>query len=331
MAPAGTGRSEALAGDRPVPDPRVGSPLPWRPLGGRGVALLVVLGLIWGATFPVARVAIVAGASPFLLVGVDFLLATVAMSAVAAARGPARPRARTLAGSAGLGVLLIGGINLLLFWGIQFTTGGVAAIVFATAPLLSLVATRALGGRELLTTAALGAFALGLAGIGVLGLATPGSVVVTSPWGIVALAGGAVSQGVGASLVARHRPSGETPWGQAAQLAGGSAAGFVAWAALRGSAALPLTTPVLLSVLYVALLTGLAGYMVYFVLIREHGATAANLVTYLNPITALAVGVLALGEGLSLGEVAGLGLVLVALFVLQRSGRRARSNEGGPP
>lgn len=296
-------------------------------LSATDLALLATLGILWGATFPVARLGVAAGASPFFLVGLDFLLATVVMLALSLLRGEARPPTGELLGSIPLGVLLIGGINLLLFWGVQFTTGGVAAIVFATAPLLSLVASFALGRGERLSGVGAVALALGLAGVAVLGVGSAGSRVVTNPWGLVALAGGAASQGAGAALVARYRPRGESSWGQSMQFAGGAAAGFAALPLLGGSLGAPATFPVVASILYVALLTGVVGYTLYFALIHRAGATRANLVTYLNPLVALAVGAGALGEGVSTTEVAGLALVLLALLLLQlpRPARDARA------
>lgn len=315
-APAGPPAGSQASGARPEPT-----------LSRRALLQLGLLAVIWGATFPVARVAIAQGAPPFLLVAVDFLVAGGAMAAFSAAAREARPSFGTLGTSALLGMLLIGGINLLLFWGIQFTTGGVASIVFATAPLLSLGAAVLLGRREPISPRSAAALAIGLAGVVLLGVVTSGARVVTNPIGIVALAGGAACQGVGASLVARYRPSGETRWGQSAQFAGGGVAGAMAWAAVGAPIVFPATLSVLASTAYVALLTGVVGYSLYFALIRGAGAVRANLVTYLNPLVALAVGVLALGEAISSVEVAGLVLVLGALVLLESR----RSPPGSPP
>ena len=292
------------------------------PFGARNLMLLLILAGVWGATFPVARLGVAGGASPFFLVGIDFLLATGVMVALCVLRGEPRPARVELLTSIPLGVLLIGGINLLLFWGVQFTTGGVAAIVFATAPLLSLCASFALGRGERLSAVAAIALVVGLLGVVVLGLGSSGARVVTNPWGLLALAGGAASQGVGAALIARYRPRGETTWGQSMQFAGGAAAGFVALPLAGRAISVPATPPVIASILYLALLTGVLGYSVYFRLIHRAGATRANLVTYLNPLVALAVGVAALGEAVSLPEIAGLLLVLIALLLLQLPGRR---------
>lgn len=319
---------EAPAVDRAGSGPPDVRPEPT--LSRKALLQLALLGVIWGATFPVARVAIAQGAPPFLLVAVDFLLAAGAMAALSAAAREARPSRGTLATSALLGMLLIGGINLLLFWGIQFTTGGVASIVFATAPLLSLGAAALLGRREPISARSATALAIGLAGVVLLGVVTSGARVVTNPIGIVALAGGAACQGVGASLVARYRPHGESRWGQASQFAGGGVAGAIAWAVVGAPLAFPATGAVLASTLYVALLTGVVGYSLYFALIRGSGAVRANLVTYLNPLVALAVGVLALEEAISFAEVAGLLLVLAALVLLEARRRPRRTPAGDP-
>jgi drug/metabolite transporter (DMT)-like permease len=294
------------------------------------LGMLAVLGVLWGTTFPVVRVGVESGASPFVLVAVDLLLAAAAMALVAFFLSAERPSARALLESLLLGALLIGGINLFLFWGVQFTTGGVASIVYATAPLLSVLAAIGLGGGERLRLASATALAIGFGGVVLLGLASSGTRLVTNGWGVVALFGGATSQAIGSVLVGRFRPSGETRYGQAAQFAGGGIAASILVVALRAPLVIPGTWAVTLSILYVALLTGVAGYTLYFELIRSAGAVEATLVTYLNPIVALAVGVFVLGEAFGYSELAGLALILGALALLHLSTARKRPQPVAP-
>ncbi len=285
--------------------------------GWMSLLLLGVLGLIWGATFPMARLGIAAGADPFLLVTVDLLLAAGAVAVLAAATRAMWPGRRELGVSAAVGALLIGGINLPLFWGEQYATGGAAAIVYATSPLVSVVASGLIGSRLQLSWLQRAALAIGLLGVILLALTTVGTSVLSNAWAIPAFALGAVCQGTGAVVFARAKPGGEGRWGLTFELLGAGAAGLVVLPLVARSYAFPATAAVAASVLFVGLGTLALGYLIFFELVRRDGPVRANVVTFINPVVALAVGVLVLGEAFQAYELLGLGVVLVALGLLE--------------
>jgi len=312
-----------MNGATPTAPPSTGSRLP----------LLVLLGTLWGALFPISRLGIDAGANPFALVTVDFLLASGTAIVLAVVVRAARPRLASLAESAALGALMIGGINLPLFWGEQFATGGVASIVYATSPAISLLVLLAARRAPRPSGAHLAALAMGLAGVLVLSLAAGSGGPVTNPWGLAAFALGATCQGVGAVLIAVRRPHGEERWGQAAQFTGAAAAGLVTMGFLSAPFVLPVVAPVVLSIAYMGIVSLVVGYSLFFRLIREAGPVAANLVTFVNPVVALALGVFVFGESFRLAEGFGLVLVLVGLALLERPDRPptpALPSAGGP-
>jgi len=300
---------------------------------GGTLSLLVLLGVLWGALFPITKLGIDAGANPFALVTVDFLLASGTAFGIAVAVRAPRPGFLSLAESAGLGALMIGGINLPLFWGEQFATGGAASIVYATSPAISLLVLLAARRGPHPSALRLGALAMGLSGVLVLSLAAGSGGPVTNPWGLVAFAVGATCQGVGAVLLSVRRPRGEGRWGQAAQFSGAAAAGLATMAVLAAPFALPAVAPVLLSVAYMGVVSLVIGYTLFFHLVRVAGPVGANLVTFLNPVVALALGVVVFGESFRAPEIAGLVLVLVGLVLLERPDpprAAAQRPSGGP-
>jgi len=298
-----------------------------------GTLELVVLGVFWGATFPVARVGVAAGANPFLLVTLDLLVASIVMALFAVATGTRRPSMLALAQSAGLGALLIGGINLPLYWGLQFATGGSAAIVYATSPIISLVVLGLVGTQVRIRWHQAAALALGLGGVVLLGFGSAGGAVVVGMGALLAFGLGAICQGTGAVLVGRARPQGEDCWGLTFQFVGAGAASLlVLWSVVR-SPALPLTVPALGSIAYVGILSMALGYFLFFDLIHRVGAVRANQVTFLNPVVALLVGVFALGEAFEPLEAVALACILVALLLLQptsKHGSGAPATPGKP-
>ena len=286
-----------------------------------GIAELVLLGVVWGATFPIARLGVDAGANPFLLVTLDLLIAAAVTALVAGARSASRPAFRYLGQSAGLGALLIGGINLPLYWGLRFATGSSAAIVYATAPIISLLVIRLIGPTVRIDWRQALALALGLGGVVLLGVGSTSVIGIAGVGALAAFALGAVCQGTGATLVGRARPQGEDPWGLTFQFLGAGVASLVVLLLVARSPALPLTLPVLGSMAYVGILAMAVGYFLFFDLVHRFGAVRANQVTFLNPVVALLVGVLVLGERFEPIEAVALALILVALLLLQPTSR----------
>ncbi len=296
-----------------------------------GTPQLLLLGLLWGLTFPMARLGIDGGASPFLLVLLVLAVASAVMATVAAVTRAVRPPVRSLLQSAALGAFLIAGINLPLYWGLQFATGGAASIVYATAPVISLVTLGAVGGGSHVTTRQVGALGLGLTGVVVLGVASTGGALLVGLFAVAAFVVGASMQGVGAVLGGRVRPRGEGPWGLTFQFLGAATAALVVLPILTPSPAFPVNAATLGSLLYVAVASMAVGYSLFYQLIERVGAVRANLVTFLNPVVALVSGVLAFGERFVPLEGVALALILVALYLLQpRVGPAASSTPERP-
>jgi probable blue pigment (indigoidine) exporter len=294
------------------------------------VPRLVLLGILWGATFPVVRMGVDTGADPFLLVTIAFGVAAIATAVLAALTRTPFPSGWRLVESAGAGALLIGGINLPLFWGERYATGGAASVVYACAPMVSVAFAALWGTGERVGRRAAAALGLGLAGVLVLALAS-GGAAIESVWGLVAFGVGATCQGAGAVVLARLRPSGERHWGQTFQLVGGGAVALVVLGLVAPHGTISANPAVLASVLYVGLASMAAGYALFFGLIHRHGAVSANEVTYLNPVVALALGVVAFGEPFAFEEVGGLALILLALFLLNAPRPRPGANGRPPP
>jgi probable blue pigment (indigoidine) exporter len=278
---------------------------------------LLLLGVIWGATFPIARVGVDGGANPFVLVAVVLFVAAAVMAPIARMTHTARPKWRKALQSAGLGALLIGGINLPLYWGLRFATGGDASIVYATSSIVSLVMLRLIGSPTGIRRRQVAAMALGLGGVLLLGIAPAGGTLMVGAAALAAFGLGATCQGVGAVLVGRARPHGEDRWGLTSQFVGGGIASLAILPFLAPAPAFPITAATLGSVAYVGLVSMVVGYTVFFDLIRGYGAVRANQVTFLNPVVALIVGVVAFAERFEPLEAVALAMILVALALLQ--------------
>jgi len=289
----------------------------------RNLLLLVTVGLIWGSAYPVIRFGLEAGATPIAFAATRYALSAVAIATLAAVSGVPRPPWRALRLSAVLGIPIVGVYGLLLYVGEQSTSGGLAAILIAVAPLLTvLFALPVLPGERLRPVALLGVV-VGFLGVFVLVFPPAGITLATSIWGPLAVIGAAVSFSLGTVFLRATRPEGETLWGVSVQMAVATAFLAVLLPVLEPHSAVPLSSSVLESLAYLVLFPSLAGYALYFSLHHRVGPGRANVVAYVNPVAALIVGGVVFAEPFSWWELIGFALVVVGLaLVMGLIGRR---------
>jgi drug/metabolite transporter (DMT)-like permease len=281
--------------------------------------MLTVLAAIWGASYLFIRVAAPA-IGPFPLMAARVLIAGAVLAALAAAlgRGPSlRDRWRSY--------LLLGLVNAavpftLIAAAELYVTASLAGIVTTTAPLFSaLVAAAWL--RDPLTARSVLGLLLGTLGVAVLVGWSPlplGPELILS---VAALLVAAFCYGLGAVYTrAAFRGVPLLGLATAQQLAAG--AELLVPAVVTADAPWPQPPAVVLSVLALALLSTALAYLIYFRLIERVGPTRALMVSILVPFFGVLWGVVFLGEAVTPGTFAGLGIVLCGVALA--SGARPR-------
>ena len=270
----------------------------------------LLLALLWGSSFTLIKVSL-EGLSPAQLVLARLALGALVLLAVAALRHVALPRGWAVWGHLA-GAALFGNVLpfLLLSYGEQTASAGIAGVLIGATPLLTLtIAYVALTAERATARKVVGLV------VGFLGL-----VLVIAPWrdaggsfgGELACFGAAVSYAISFVYVRKFlSPRGLAPLALAA--------GQLLVAVLLQAAVSPLlewgaadlTGRVVAGIVLLGVLsTGLA-YVLYFRLIADLGATTASAVNYVVPIAAVLIGMVFLGEPVTWNVVAG-GLVVLA-------------------
>ncbi|WP_106795527.1 DMT family transporter [Rhizobium sp. H4] len=278
--------------------------------------LLVLLGLIWGGSFFFARIA-VQHVPPLTLVFLRLLLAALALHVYIAGRLDMYPilKARWRE------FLILGIINnvlphALIFFGQTRIGAGLAAILNATTPIWTVLIANYLTSDEKLSSAKIAGCLVGLAGTIVL-IGPSISTGSEAPlWALLLPVLAAVSYGFAATYGKRFKgvPS---PVTAAGQLTASSLTALPL--SLLADRPWELAAPpldALLAILALALLSTAFAYILYFRIMAMAGATNASLVTLLVPPSAIVLGVLFLGERLSLAELAGMALIGFGLVIL---------------
>jgi drug/metabolite transporter (DMT)-like permease len=288
---------------------------------------IVGLGLLWGAGFPAIDI-VVAQFPPLAAAGIRYAVSgclVLAYATVKTERFLPRTR-RELVGIAVVGGFMFGGYQAGLYLGTQYVSGAVAAVVTTMSPVVAaLVAVPILGESRGLVDVA--GFCLGLAGVVVLSQPTVGAATLsTTATGVGLVFLGTTLFAVGSVAVQLFDGGLPTKALQGWAMLFGATLLFLG-AVVRGESMPPFRSLSLLglgSLLYITLVAGAGGYLLYFRLVRRVGATETTLVAYLEPVAATLVSVLLLGR--TVGATTVVGFVAVAggfTLVSRRTMRRA--------
>jgi drug/metabolite transporter (DMT)-like permease len=265
------------------------------------------MSLIWGVPYLLIRIAVQHGVPPLTLAWARVALGAIVLLTFAW-------RAGTLPSIRGkwpwLLMYAVVEISLpfpLIAFGETRVASSLAAIVIASVPLVGAVLAMRLDHSERPTPVRAIGLALGFGGVvalvGIDVAGRPGELI-----GTIAILLAAVGYAIG-PMVVKHRLAGL----DARATMGTSLA--IASLLLAPAAALdpPPAVPgagALAAVAILGLICTAAAFVIFTVLISEAGTSRATVITYVNPVVAVTLGVVLLGEHPGAGAVAGLLLIL---------------------
>jgi drug/metabolite transporter (DMT)-like permease len=275
-------------------------------------SLLTTLSLLWGGSFLFVEVAL-QGLPPLTVVWGRVAGAALILGLVLRARGLGLPRGAWGA-ALGMGVLN-NAVPFTLFALAQGRIdGGLASILNATTPLWTVVVAHFFTADERITRGkALGLF-FGFVGVAVMAGGARGG----EGWAILACLAAALSYGFAGVWGRRFRRMGVAPLATAfGQVAASTLVMTPLWLVLDRpwTLAPPGVGPVLAVIAIATLSTALA-YLIYFRLLASAGATNLSLVTFLIPVSAVALGVALLGETVLPRHLAGFALIAAGLMAM---------------
>lgn len=270
--------------------------MPVRPVGHW--LLLLSLVAMWGTSFPATKVA-VGDLPPVTVVAARMTISAVVLVAIALAMGrPLRGGPRLWLWFGALAV--IGNVLpfLLITWGQQRIDAGMAGMLMAIMPLMTLVLAHRFVAGERLTPRRLAGFLLGL--IGVLVLLAPDvemtALTVGSPLvAKLAVLAGALCYAVNA-ILARHRPPGDA----LSVAAGVSVVAAVLLVPLAcivdGPPTFPLSPAGAAAMAFLGVVATALATVVYFRIISLAGPSFLAFINYLIPLWAVGAGAILLHE-----------------------------------
>lgn len=284
---------------------------------------LGVVYLVWGSTYLAIRV-MVRTLPPLTGAGLRFTAATLLTGGYVLARqGPGAfrvPRAQLLTAAAAGLLLLVGG-NGMVGLAEQSVPSGVAALLVALVPLYVVLIRVVLGERPAWVT--LAGVATGFGGVALLLLPGRGGGGVHAR-GLI-LVGASLSWALGSVLASRGR----LPASPAVSITIETAAGGVAMLLLgpllgERLDARHVSGPSWLALAYLVLAGSVVAFSAYAWLLGVAPISQVSTYAYVNPVVAVLLGALLLGESVGAAVLAGGLLVVLAVVIVVRSEARAR-------
>jgi drug/metabolite transporter (DMT)-like permease len=287
-------------------------------------AMFAFICFVWGTTWLAMKIGI-ATVSPGVFAGLRWSLAGAILLSIRHFRGErVLPPPRLWLRLTFVSFVLISMNQVIQLYGLKYITAGLGAVISsALTPLALLVFSVALG-QERFSPRRFGAILLGI--IGVLMLFGPAAIAGTlDAWRIIGAAGVAVGTLCYTLGSVMTRPMMRTL--EPVQLAGltdligGLIMLFVALAVEPGaweSMRLHWGWPAFLAWLYLLVPGALLSTTMYFLLVRDWGASRPGTFAFISPVIAVTIGCSFFGEELDWGEAVGMVLMLVGAFLALR-------------
>jgi drug/metabolite transporter (DMT)-like permease len=289
-------------------------------------AMFVFICFVWGTTWLAMKIGI-ATVPPGVFAGLRWSLAGAILLGFRAFRGQrVMPPPRLIPRLLFVSVILITFNQVIQLYALKHITAGLAAVISSALTPIALLVFSVAAGQERFSARQLGAIAVGV--VGVVLLFGPRAVAGTlDVWEMIGAAGvtvGCLCYTAGSVMT---RPIMRTL--EPVQLAGLTdvIGGVVMLVAALGiepgawnSMSLHLGWPAFLAWLYLLVPGALMSTTMYFLLVRDWGASRPGTYAFISPVIAVVIGCTLFGEQLDWGEAAGMILMLAAAWLALRPG-----------
>ncbi len=310
-----------------------------RPLTQAYLALAAIC-IIWGTTYTAIKYA-VRDFPPYLLVGIRQTAAGVLLLGWALATGRFRPAVfptgvldaaapehpltrRYLVRQALTGVCTITGGNGFITWGMQHVSSGLASVIGSLTPVVVVLINLSWRGAERLNALIIGGVLLGFGGLGL--IFRHGWADFMNPdyrLGILGCFASCFSWSLGTVMSKRWNDPRVSPMLNAGlQISAGGLGGLMMSALFDASHHIHHTAESWFAVAYLATIGSALAFTLYLFALQHLSAAVSSLYTYINPVVAILLGWLVLGEQLSGWEVAGMAVTIMGVWLVNQGYRK---------
>lgn len=289
----------------------------------------LVLCIIWGSTWLFIKLGLEA-LPPLTFAAIRFVIACAIIFSIIRIRRIPLPRARRDWIFLALTGILSFGLNYgLVFWGEQYISSGLAALLQATLPAFGLVFAHFHLPAERLSWTRIGGVVLGVCGVGVVfsnQLAVAGTMALA---GCVALIVSAMFAAYSNVLVKAYGKKLDPAVLAAGQMFFGLLLLLAVGIPLEGNPLHFHWTPMAwVAMLYLAVVGSVIAFMLYYWLLRNMDVTKSMLIALVTPVVAVLLGMIVLDEQFGWHTLAGGAMIMmgIALIVVRKAQKQVTTS-----
>lgn len=291
----------------------------------RGWGLFVGMVAVWGIPYLFIKVAVEGGLPPAIVAWGRVAIAAALLLPICWWMGQLRGLRAHWRAVVAFSVIEIVIPFPLIATGEQWVSSSLTAILIATVPLMVALIALRFDPSERVGALRLAGLVVGFAGVVVLlGVDVAGrpNELLGAAMILLASVGYAI-----APMIVKHRLTDVPPLGPVTGALVAGAILLAPLAAVSAPEAQP-TTEALVSVLVLGVVCSAIAFVLFFSLIAEVGPGRATVITYVNPLVAVVLGVVLLDEQVGLTTLLGLVLILAGSWVATRRGPEPAAVQG---
>ena len=272
--------------------------------------------ILWGTSFLAIRIA-VQEVPPLFAAGIRFFVAGVLLYGFMRLRGRPQPTGAQWRSFAIIGLLMFVAEYGPLFWAEQYVPSGIASVLEATLPLITMLLETLVFRRHRFSWRLLVAILVGFCGVGALLLRNEEQHFGMLPY--VAILAGATAWSLGSVLNrSLNLPESRALTAGAAMMLGGGTL-LVLSASFGELHPFPhVSMRAALALLYLVICGSLLGFTAFVWLLARMPATRVASHAYVNPVVAVALGYFVAGEIITTRTLIGTALVLASVVLILR-------------
>lgn len=212
----------------------------------------------------------------------------------------------------------------LVFWGEQYITAGLAAVLFATVPFFVALFARFMIPDERLNAWKLSGILMSFMGVTII-FSRELTVTDNSLWGGLALIASAGSAGCANVVGKKYSQSINPVVNVVVQMGVGALLLMVGGVLFEREVSLDLNQTSILAILYLAVVGSAVAFVALYWLFTRMDVTRVSLIAFITPIVAVVLGWLVLGERVGPNVAVGASLILVGVILANQTPRAIRN------
>lgn len=278
---------------------------------------------VWGSTWLAIKVGL-SSLPPVTFAGIRFVIAFGFLLVFALVRETEFPRDRkSWQVMFLLGLTQIALSYALAFWGEQYLTAGLTALLFATLPFFVVVFAHFMISGERMTAWKLLGMLVSFIGVVII-FSRELMLTMDTFWGGIAVVAGAATAAYANVIGKKYSQSIDSTANVVVQSGVGALVLITAGFVLERGAPLSLSPTSVFALLYLAVVGSAFGFLSLYWLFTRMDVTKVSLFTFITPVVAVLLGWLLLGEKVDLSVVLGGSLILFGVVLVNRTSKTSQ-------